>query len=71
MKSDRNLEKKKKKKKKKKKLGKTNEINILIERYETMELKLINNERPRNYIVELYGNDRMEKKTFEFCHNYH
>jgi len=37
------LEKKKKKKKKKIKLGKTEEINILIEKYESMESKLIDN----------------------------
>jgi len=43
-------EKKKKKKKKKKKLGKTAEINILIEKYKTIEFKLIDNGRPRNNI---------------------
>jgi len=40
----------KEKKKKKKKLGKTAEINILIEKYKTIEFKLIDNGRPRNNI---------------------
>jgi len=48
------FEKKKKKKKKKKKLRKTNEIKILIEKYKTMKYKLIDNERPRNDLVELW-----------------
>jgi len=46
--------KKKKKKKKKKKLGKTEEINVLIEKYRIMEFKLIDNGRLRNDIVELW-----------------
>ena len=38
----------------KKKFGKTDEINILIEIYKTMESKLIDNRRPKNDIVELW-----------------
>jgi len=34
-------------------LGKTNEIQILIEKCKTMESKLNDNERPKNDIVEL------------------
>jgi len=59
----RNFEKKKKKKKKKKKnkkkkkkkkeLGKIAEINMLIEKYKTLESKLIDNGRLRNDMVEL------------------
>jgi len=43
---------KKKKKKKKKELEKTDEINIFIEKYKTMEFKLIDNGRSRNDIYE-------------------
>ncbi|KAG4094143.1 hypothetical protein H8356DRAFT_1321343 [Neocallimastix lanati (nom. inval.)] len=35
------------------KLGKTAEINILIEKYKTIEFKLIDNGRPRNNIASL------------------
>jgi len=47
------LKKKKKKKKKRKELGNTNEINTLIEKYKTLESKLMDNRRPRNNIVKL------------------
>jgi len=43
----------KKKKKKKKELGKIAEINMLIEKYKTLESKLIDNGRLRNDMVEL------------------
>jgi len=41
------------KKKKKKKKGKIGIINILIEKYKTIESKLIDNGRSRNYIADL------------------
>jgi len=40
-------------KQKKKKLGRTDEINILFEKYITMKSKLINIGRLRNDIIEL------------------
>jgi len=48
------IKKKKKEKKKKKKLGKTDEVNILIEKYKTMKSKLIDNRRPWNDIIKLW-----------------